>query len=171
MHEHLLACLQLEKISPFPKTNKRFYRCRSISLFFYIYCTCREAYFHDNIKSDDGYFMANCSTTRSAWTFKLKFFEMRSTACNGNALFAENKLYELYNIPNENKRLICGGLMCGEVLNSTCLDFFWNSLFEVVFILNFTFAVFCYHGATVTLRFHDLVLIFSYISCFQKVFT
>ena len=96
---------------------------------------------------------------------------MRSTTCNGNALFAGNKFYELYNIYNENKTLICEGLMCGEILNSTCLDIFWNSLFEAVFMLNFTFAVFCYHGTTVTLRFHDLVLIFSYISCFQKVFT
>ena len=79
---------------------------------------------------------------------------MRSTTCNGNALFVENKLYELYDISNENKGLICGGFMFGEIFNSTCLDFFWNSLFEVVFILNFTFAVFCYHGATVTLRLH-----------------
>ena len=38
------------------------------------------------------------SITRSAWQFKLKFFEMRSTTDNGNALFAENKLYELYNL-------------------------------------------------------------------------
>ena len=29
---------------------------------------------------------------------------------NVNALFAENKVYELYNLYNENKRLICGGL-------------------------------------------------------------
>ena len=41
--------------------------------------------------------------------------------------------------------------------------FFWNSLFELVFLLNFTFAV-----ATVMLRFHDSVLILSYISCLQK---
>ena len=34
MREHLLVRLQLEKISSFPKTNKRFYRCRSIPLFF-----------------------------------------------------------------------------------------------------------------------------------------
>ena len=93
---------------------------------------------------------------------------MKSTICNGNALFAENKLYELYKLYNENKGLICEGLMCGEILNSSCLDFFWNRLFEVVFVLNFTFVGFCYHGATVTLRFHDSVLIFSYVSCFQK---
>ena len=86
---------------------------------------------------------------------------MRSTTCNGNALFAENKLYELYNIYNKNKGLICGGLMYGEILNSARLDFFWNSLFEIVFVLNFTFAIFFYHGAFVTLRFHDLVLLFS----------
>ena len=33
MLKQLLVCLQLEKTSPFPKTNKRFYRCRSIPLF------------------------------------------------------------------------------------------------------------------------------------------
>ena len=61
MHEPQLVCLQLEKFSPFPYTNKRFYRYRSIPLFFYEYCICREAYFHDDIKADDGYFMANSS--------------------------------------------------------------------------------------------------------------
>ena len=34
MREHLLVRLQLEKISSFPKINKRFYLCRSILLFF-----------------------------------------------------------------------------------------------------------------------------------------
>ena len=71
----------------------------------------------------------------------------------------------------KNKGLICGGLICGEIVNSSCLDFFWNSQSEVVVILNFTFAVFCYHGATVTLRFHNSVLVFAYISCFQKSIT
>ena len=61
--------------------------------------------------------------------------------------------------------------MRGENLNSFCLVFFCTSLFEVVFILNFTFVVFCYDGATVTLRLYDSVLIGSYVSCFQKVFT
>ena len=40
---------------------------------------------------------ANCKiangTTGSAWTFK--FTKMRSTACSGNALFAENKFMNL----------------------------------------------------------------------------
>ena len=62
MCDHLLVCLQLQKFSPFPKTNKRVYRCRSVSLFFDVYCICREAYFHDDVKSDDGYFMANCNS-------------------------------------------------------------------------------------------------------------
>ena len=39
---------------------------------------------------------------------------MRSSTCNGNALFIEIKLCALYNIPNENKGLICGGVMRGE---------------------------------------------------------
>ena len=52
-----------------------------------------------------------------------------------------------------------------------CLEFFWNSLFEVVFILSFAFAVLCCRGATVTLQFHDLVLTFFYSFCFQMVFT
>ena len=72
---------------------------------------------------------------RSARTCKLQFLEMRSTTCNGKALFAEDKLYELCNLYNENKGLICEGLMRGEILNSSCLDIFWNNLFEVVFIL------------------------------------
>ena len=62
MRDHLLVCLQLQKISPFPKTNKRVCRCRSVSLFFDVYCICRETYFHDDLKSDDGYFMANCKS-------------------------------------------------------------------------------------------------------------
>ena len=61
--------------------------------------------------------------------------------------------------------------MCGVNLNSSCLDFFSNSLFKVVFILNYTLVVFYYHEATVTLWFHASVLIFSYVSCFHKVFT
>ena len=57
----IVACLHLEKFSPFPKTNKRFYRGRSIPLFFDVYCIYRKAYFNDDIKSGDGYLMANCS--------------------------------------------------------------------------------------------------------------
>ena len=34
MRKQLLDCLQLEKCSPFPITNTRFYRCGSIPLFF-----------------------------------------------------------------------------------------------------------------------------------------
>ena len=41
-----------------------------------------------------------------------------------SALFAENKLYELYNLYNENKGLVCEGLMRGEILDSSCLDIF-----------------------------------------------
>ena len=61
MRDHLLACLQLQTFSPFPKTNKSVYRCRSVSLFFDVYCTCREAYFPDDIKSDGRHFMVNCN--------------------------------------------------------------------------------------------------------------
>ena len=42
---------------------------------------------------------------------------MRRTTRNGNTRFAENKLYELYNLYHENKGFICGGLMCGEMQN------------------------------------------------------
>ena len=61
MRQQLLACLELDKFSPFTKTNKRFYRCRSIPLFFDVYCICWETYLHDDIKSDGGYFMAKYS--------------------------------------------------------------------------------------------------------------
>ena len=37
MLDHLLVCLQLQIFSPFPNTNKRVYRCRSVSLF--LMCT------------------------------------------------------------------------------------------------------------------------------------
>ena len=47
---------------------------------------------------------------------------MRSTTCNGNALFAENKLYELYNLYNGNKGLIWGELMCGEIRHFQKVD-------------------------------------------------
>ena len=93
--------------------------------------------------------------TRTPWIFKLKFFELRNTTWNGNALFAENKVYELFNLYNKNKGLICGGLMCEENLNSSCLDYFWNSLLEVVFILNFTVVVFCCHGANAAVTWFD----------------
>ena len=62
MRDQLLICLQLQKFLPFPKTNKRVYRCGSVSVFFDVYCICRESYFHDDIKSDDGYFIVNCSS-------------------------------------------------------------------------------------------------------------
>ena len=52
------------------------------------------------------------------------------------ALFAENNIYELYNLDSQNKGLICRGIMCGEILNSFCWDFFGNSLFEVQWILS-----------------------------------
>ena len=42
-----------------------------------------------------------------------------------------------YNLYNENEGLIFVGLMCAEILNSTCLDFFWNSLFEVYIKFHF----------------------------------
>ena len=49
-------------------------------------------------------------TTTSACTFKLNVFEIKSTTCNGNALFVENKLYENENklYGNENKGLFSG---------------------------------------------------------------
>ena len=61
MHDTLKVCLQLEKLSPFPQINKQLYCCRSIPSFFDVYCICWEAYFHDDVKSDDGYFLENCS--------------------------------------------------------------------------------------------------------------
>ena len=146
MRKKLLICLQLEKISAFPQTSKRFYRCRSIPLFFYIYCVCRKAYLHDDIKSDDEYFMAECSGCgecyhKKCMNIQVKVFEMRSTTCHGNAMFAENKVYELYNLCSENKGLICGRLSLAKSSTRPIWIFFWNSLFEV-FILNSTWRYF-----------------------------
>lgn len=61
MRKPLLVSLQLGKSSSFPKTNKTVYGCRSVPLFFNVYCSCRKACFHDDITSDDGYFIADCS--------------------------------------------------------------------------------------------------------------
>ena len=130
MRKQLLVCLQLEKFLPFLKTNKRFYCCRSIPLLFDVYCICREAYFNDDIKSDDGCFTGNSSGS-SEWyhrrCIKLKIFEMKSTICSGNALFAESKLYELCNLYNENKGFIYRGL-CVEKYN-----IFKNLVAEIFF--------------------------------------
>ena len=66
-------------------------------------------------------------TTGGAWKFKLKIFEMKSTICSGNALFAESKLYELCNLYNENKGFVCRGL-CVEKYN-----IFKNLVAEIFF--------------------------------------
>ena len=110
MRELELVCLQLEKFSPFPKTNKWFYRHRSILLFFmYIASVAKPTFMMKLNRAMD--ILWQTVATRSAWTYKLTFFETNSTTCNGNALFTENKLYELHNLCNGNKGLICRGLM------------------------------------------------------------
>ena len=98
------SLLAIGKFLPFPKTNKRLYCCKLIPLFFDVYCNFREAYFQayfllqmTDVLRQTAAAVANYAA-RSAWTFKLKFFEMRSTTCNGYALFAEKMLHELYNL-------------------------------------------------------------------------
>ena len=49
---------------------------------------------------------------------------MRVISCYANALFTENKLYELHNLHNENKGLICGGLMCGDIFINLVAEIF-----------------------------------------------
>ena len=92
----LLVCLQLQKVSPFPKTNAWFYCCRSIPLFFmYILSVRKPTFMMISNQMMDILWQTAASvaneTTRSAWRFKLKFCEMRSTTCNRNALFAQIK--------------------------------------------------------------------------------
>ena len=41
VREQLLVCLQLENISPFPKTNKQFHRCGFIPFFFDVFYLSR----------------------------------------------------------------------------------------------------------------------------------
>ena len=41
---NLQLCLQLEKFSSFPKTNKRVYRYRFVPFLFDVCCICREAF-------------------------------------------------------------------------------------------------------------------------------
>ena len=103
--------MQLEKFSPFPKTKKQFYHCRSIPLIFMYILFVGEPTFIMILNRMVDIFWQTAApvtngTTTSAWTFKLTFSGIKSITCNGNALYEENKLYE-----NENKGLICGGLM------------------------------------------------------------
>ena len=65
-----------------------------------MYCICREAYFHEDIKSMMNILWQTAAAVANGTIekCKLKFFEMRSTKCNENSLFAENKLCELYNL-------------------------------------------------------------------------
>ena len=44
----------------------------------------------------------------------MEFFETKISTCNENALFAEDKLYELYNLVMKIRRLSVEGL-CGEI--------------------------------------------------------
>ena len=97
MWEHLV-CLKLQKFSPIPKTNAWFCCCRSIPLFFmYILSVGKPTFMMILNQMMDILWQTAASvaneTTRSAWTFKLKFCKMRSTTCNRNALFAQIKQY------------------------------------------------------------------------------
>ena len=112
MRKELLVYLLLEKIVSFPKANEPFYHCRFIP-FFNIHCFCQETYFHDNIKSDGGYFMANCSGC-GEWYHKKFFWDMKYYI-HLKCFVAKNKLCGFYNLYNENKVFIRGGLMCGEI--------------------------------------------------------
>ena len=112
MLKQLLVCLELEKLRHFQRPIDDFIAV-DLFLFFNIYCICGEAYFHDDIKSDDEYFRASCSGYGERYHKKCINIQVNGMEWkwNGNALFTENKVYELYNLCNENKRLICGGLM------------------------------------------------------------
>jgi len=63
-------CLQLNEFSLFPKTTKRVKRKGQKSLFFDIYCVCRDVFYSVDSKNDDGYFMALCSVCHE-WFHKM----------------------------------------------------------------------------------------------------
>ena len=49
---------------------------------------------------------------------------MKGISCYTNALFTEKKLYELHNLHNENKGIICGGLMGGDIFINLVAEIF-----------------------------------------------
>ena len=93
------------------------------SFVFYVYCICREAYFHAGIKPDDGYSMANRSGCGKWYHNKCMLIQVKAFWDKEyhvqwmEMLFEENKLYENENklyenenklYENENKGLLSG---------------------------------------------------------------
>ena len=68
-------------------------------------------------------------------------------------------------ILNDKDIMISNAMIFYDMQNTFTMEF------EAVFKLNFYFGTFFCYKVTIMLRFHDWVLVFSYLSCFHKVFT
>ena len=66
--------------------------------------------------------------------------------CNGDALFAENKLYELYNLCDENQVLFCGEIRHFKKLGSVNQNWEPNVYLVLVMVISIvTISIFqCY---------------------------
>ena len=60
--KHLLACIENEEITEFPKTNEWLARTKDKTLFeiHEVFCSCRDVFFEDDVKRDPKNFMAEC---------------------------------------------------------------------------------------------------------------
>ena len=62
MRQHLFICLQQDSFTLFPRASAEACKTRSFKYNLDVYCTCRDVYFEEDIKKDEGYFMAQCSS-------------------------------------------------------------------------------------------------------------
>ena len=62
MRQHLFICLQQDSFTLFPRASAEACKTRSFTYNLDVYCICRDVYFEEDIKKDEGYFMAQCSS-------------------------------------------------------------------------------------------------------------
>ena len=62
LRKHLLACIENEEITEFPKTNEWLARTKDKTIFetHEVFCSCRDVFFEDDIKRNPKNFMAEC---------------------------------------------------------------------------------------------------------------
>ena len=60
MRKHLFICLQQSSLTLFPRVSVEACKTRSFTHNLDVYCTCRDAYFEEDIEKDKGHFMAQC---------------------------------------------------------------------------------------------------------------
>ena len=62
LRNHLLACIENEEITEFPKTNEWLARTKDKTIFetHEVFCSCRDVFFEDDVKRNPKSFIAEC---------------------------------------------------------------------------------------------------------------